>query len=47
MYPDLKADTLVQKQIETYVANNNTIKELRTDKINGKVYRWWLYFGGK
>ena len=46
MYPDLKADTLVQKQIETYVANNNTIKELRTDKINGTVYRWWLYFGG-
>lgn len=46
MYPELKADTLVQKQIETYVANNNTIKELKAEKISGKVYRWWLYFGG-
>lgn len=46
MYPELKADTLVQKQIETYVANNNTIKELKAEKICGKIYRWWLYFGG-
>lgn len=46
MYPALKADTLVQKQIETYVANNNTIKELKAEKIYGKIYRWWLYFGG-
>ena len=46
MYPELKSDTLVQKQIETYVSNNNTIKELKAEKIDGKVIRWWLYFGG-
>lgn len=45
LYPDLKADTLVQKQIEVYLENNETIKALKEDKINGSVKRWWLYFG--
>ena len=46
LYPELKSDTLVQKQIEVYVENSNKIRELREDKIQGSVYRWWLYFGG-
>lgn len=46
LYPELKADALVQKQIEVYIANNEKIKELKENKINGSVYRWWLYFGG-
>ena len=45
LYPELKSDTLVQQQIEVYVANNEKIKELREYKIEGKVTRWWLYFG--
>ena len=46
LYPELKADTLVQKQIEVYLANNDKIKELKESKIQGSVQRWWLYFGG-
>lgn len=46
LYPELKSDTLVQSQIEVYIENNNKIKSLKEDKINGSVYRWWLYFGG-
>jgi hypothetical protein len=46
LYPELKADELVKKQIEVYVANNEKIKELKEKKIMGNVYRWWLYFGG-
>ncbi len=46
LYPELKADTLVQKQIEIYVANNEKIKELKEQKISGSVMKWWLYFGG-
>lgn len=46
LYPELKADTLVQKQIEVYTENNAKIKELREEKIGGSVARWWLYFGG-
>ena len=46
LYPDLKADALVKKQIEVYLENNEKIKELKEKKINGNVIRWWLYFGG-
>ena len=45
IYPELKADTLVSKQIEIYLANNREIKELKELKISEDVYRWWLYFG--
>lgn len=46
VYPELKTDALVQKQIEVYLNNNEKIKELKVAKIEEKVYRWWLYFGG-
>lgn len=45
LYPELKADQLVSKQIEVYLANNEKIKDLKVQKINGDVWRWWLYFG--
>ena len=45
LYPELKSDTLVQSQIEVYVENNKTIRELKSSAINAPVYRWWLYFG--
>lgn len=45
LYPELKADKLVKTQINTYVANNKKIKELKEEKISGSVSRWWLYFG--
>jgi 3-mercaptopyruvate sulfurtransferase SseA len=45
LYPELKADTLVSKQIDVYLANNQKIKELKESKISGDVYRWWAYFG--
>jgi hypothetical protein len=46
LYPELKSDTLVQKQIDVYLANNEKIKALKEEKIGGSVLRWWLYFGG-
>ena len=46
LYPELKADTLVAKQIEVYLDNNKKIKELKERSINGDVTRWWAYFGG-
>lgn len=45
LYPELKADTLVSKQIEVYLKNNDKIKDLKESLINRPVYRWWLYFG--
>lgn len=46
LYPELKSDVLVQKQIETYVNNNAKIKELREEQNYINVTKWWLYFGG-
>lgn len=46
LYPELKSDTLVQKEIETYINNNNTIKQLKAELIDKSISKWWLYFGG-
>lgn len=45
LYPELKSDTLISKQIEVYIANNNKIKELKECEIEMKIGKWLLYFG--
>jgi hypothetical protein len=44
LYPELKSDILVSKQIETYINNNNAIKALKEEQINQKVVGWWFNF---
>lgn len=46
LYPDLKANELVSKQMDIYMDNKNKIVSLEEDLINQKPLRWWLYFGG-
>ena len=46
LYPDLKANELVQKQMEIYMSNKNKVVSLQEDLIDQKPLRWWLYFGG-
>lgn len=45
LYPDLKSDELVNKQIEIYTVNNQKIKELKEQKLDFAKDKWWLYFG--
>ena len=45
LYPELKSDELVKEQISLYQSNNAELKELKKQKINTKVYKWWIYFG--
>ena len=45
LFPELKSDTLVQQQLEIYVANNANIKSLREQKIDIVKLKWLLYFG--
>lgn len=45
LYPDLKSDELVKKQIDVYESNNKEIRGMKEKKINLKVLKWWLYFG--
>lgn len=47
LYPELKSDKLIEKEIDLYEANNEKIITLKEQKINERVYKWWLYFGGK
>lgn len=45
LYPELKSNELVSKQISVYVDNNQKINELKEKKINASIDKWWLYFG--
>lgn len=44
LYPELKSDTLVAKQIDVYLENNNKIKQLKEEQINQRVIGWWFNF---
>lgn len=44
-YPELKTDTLMQKQCDLYIANNQKICELKEEKIKLQRYKYLLYFG--
>ena len=45
MFPELKSDKLVAKQINVYVKNNEKIKALECEKLRYRIYAWWLFFG--
>ena len=44
LYPDLKSNELVQKQMNIYLTNNDKIKELNEKEIDTKIGKWLLYF---
>lgn len=45
LYPELKSNELVAKQIGVYIANTEEIKRLECERLQYKVYAWWLFFG--
>lgn len=45
LYPELKSNDMVNKQIDIYQENNNKIKDLKEERINNEIAKWWLYFG--
>lgn len=45
-YPELKSDSLVNSQIETYRRNKSQIIELKRQLLNIPRLKWLLYFGG-
>lgn len=44
-YPELNSNELVKTQIDTYVQNNNKLKELKEKQIDKSTMAWLLYFG--
>ena len=45
MYPELKSNELVSKQIDIYNENNKKIKKLKLEKIKNQKAKFYLYFG--
>lgn len=45
LYPELKSDEMIKQQIELYTSNNTKITELKEEKLNKTLYKWWIYFG--
>ena len=45
MYPNLKSNELVNTQINIYQENNTKMKELKEQKFDAQIAKWWVYFG--
>ena len=43
MYPELKASSFLNKQIEIILANQEEIKQLKLDKASLNAYHFWLW----
>lgn len=45
VYPEINSNELVKRQIEVFIDNNNKIKELKEQKLNIEIWKFWVYFG--
>lgn len=45
LYPELKSDEMIMREIDLYQKNINDITSLKKDKINISNFKWWVYFG--
>lgn len=43
LYPELKANDFLNKQIEVILANQKEIKQLKLDKASLNAYHFWLW----
>lgn len=43
LYPDLKANEFLNKQIEVILTNQKEIKQLKLDKASLNAYHFWLW----
>lgn len=46
VYPELASNSIVMQQTALYISNNDKITALEKSKIELKICKWWLYFGG-
>ena len=43
LYPDLKANSFLNKQIDIIIANQEEMKQLKLDKASLNAYHFWLW----
>lgn len=44
MYPELKSNELVAKEIEIYTSNQEKLRELKASRFDNELSLWWLCF---
>lgn len=44
-YPELKGVALSEQQLNIYINNATTLRDLKLQNVKSTVIRWWLYFG--
>ena len=45
LYPELSSDKLVAAEIDVYISNNQTIKELKAKEISKSAFKFAIFFG--
>ena len=45
LYPELRSDSLVEKQMTIYYSNHEKLMYLKEQQLIAPLYRWWVYFG--
>ena len=45
LYPDLKSNELIIKQMDIYIQNKEKINKLKCKLLDAEVWAWWVYFG--
>lgn len=45
MYPELKSNTLVEKEISVYTENQKELRALKLSRYDKELAKWWLWFG--
>lgn len=45
VYPELRSNEIISKQIDVLASNSDKLKELKSEKADISTYKWWVYFG--
>lgn len=46
LYPELRSNSLIEKQMTIYYSNHEKIMYLKEEQLIAPLYRRWVYFGG-
>ena len=45
VYPELRSNDIISKQIDILTSNSEKLKELKSERADISTYKWWVYFG--
>ena len=45
VYPELRSNDIISKQIDILTSNSEKLKELKSERADISTYKFWVYFG--